>query len=40
LILDEMIDVDILLERLKITNAEKEIKDRAIRWTERIAENL
>ena len=37
LILEEMIDVDILLKRLKVTDAEKEIKDRAIRWAERIA---
>ena len=40
LILEEMIDVDILLKRLKVTDAEKEIKDRAILWAERIAASL
>ncbi|MDZ7757900.1 DUF6036 family nucleotidyltransferase [Rhodohalobacter sp.] len=40
LILEEMIDIDTLLKRLKVTDAEKEIKERAIRWAERIAENL
>lgn len=40
LIIEEMIDVDILLKRLKVTDAEKEIKDRAIRWAERIAASL
>jgi len=37
LIIEEMIDVDTLLERLKVTDAEQEIKDRAIQWAERIA---
>jgi hypothetical protein len=40
LILEEMIDVDILLKRLKITDAEKEIKDRAIHWVQHIATSL
>ena len=40
MILEEMIDVDILLQRLKVTDAEKEIKDRAIRWAKRIAASL
>lgn len=40
LIFEEMIDVDILLKRLKFTDAEKEIKDLAIQWAERTAASL
>ncbi len=40
LIIEDMIDVDILLKRLKVTDAEKETKDRAIRWAEHIAASL
>ncbi|WP_069130353.1 DUF6036 family nucleotidyltransferase [Rhodohalobacter halophilus] len=40
LILEDMIGVDTLLKRLKVTDAEKEIKDRAIRWAERIEASL
>lgn len=40
LIIEEMIDAETLLKRLKITDVEKVIKDRAIRWTDRIVTDL
>lgn len=39
LIINNMIDVNTLLHRLRVTEAERAVKERALLWTQRIAEN-
>jgi len=40
LLLEDMIDADELIERIKSIDTEKELKERALRWTKRMIDEL